>query len=123
MSSSPFFFNNATKVVLFFLAAAGYYTTWYFFSHNGTANHLAYVRQLQLLPGTQEPVRTVFTGLPALDDQLTVLTLFFWEIVNGSTAPSASLFCFYFATQLACGWGLLVLEGSRHGNRWTLVSL
>ena len=118
--SSLFF--NAIKVGLFFLSAAGYYTTWYFLSNNGTANHLAYTRKLQLLPGTEEPVRTVYTGVPAIDDQLTVLTLFFWEIVNGSN-PSASLFCFYFATQVACGWGLLVMEGSRHGNRWNLVSL
>lgn len=115
---------NATKAALVFLSAAGYYTTWYFIFNNGTIDHVAHVRKLdpQLLPGTKEPVRTVYTGVPAIDHQLTFLTLFFWEIVNGSH-PSASLFSFYFATQVASGWGLLVIEGLRPGNRWSLVSL
>ena len=113
---------NETKVALVFLSAAGYYTTWYFLLNNGTADHMAHSGKIQLLPGTKEPVRTVYTGIPVIDYQLTVLTLFFWEIVNGSN-PSASLFCFYFATQVACGWGLLMVEGLRHGNRWSLISL
>ena len=113
---------NASKAALVFLSAAGYYTTWYFLFNNGTTDHVAHSRKLGLLPGTREPVRTVYTGVPAIDYQLTFLTLFFWEIVNGSNA-SASLFGFYFATQLACGWGLLMVESLRHGNRWSLISL
>ncbi|KAL8831593.1 MAG: hypothetical protein Q9191_000773 [Dirinaria sp. TL-2023a] len=92
---------NATKVALIFLFAAGYYTTWYFFLHNGTADHIAHSLELRLLPGTKEPLRTVYIGVPAIDRQINVLTLLIWEIANGSEA-SASLFCFYFATQVAC---------------------
>ena len=113
---------NATKAALIFLSAAGYYTTWYLLFNNGTTDHVAHSRKLGLLPGTKEPVRTVYTGVPVIDHQLTFLTLFFWEIVNGSNA-SASLFGFYFATQVACGWGLLMVESLRHSNRWSLISL
>ena len=113
---------NATKATLLFLSVGGYYTTWYFILNNGTTDHTAHSRKLGLLPGTKEAVRTVYTGVPVIDHQLVFLTLFFWEIANGSN-PSASLFSFYFATQVACGWGLLMVEGLRHGNRWSLISL
>ena len=113
---------NVTKAALVLLSVAGYFTTWYFLFKNGTADHTAHSRKLGLLPGTKEPVRTVYTGVPVIDHQLTFLTLFFWEIINGSNA-SASLFGFYFATQVACGWGLLMVECLRPGNRWSLISL
>lgn len=115
---------NTAKAALVFLSAAGYYATWYSIFHNGTTDHMARMRDVgpRLLPGTKEPVRTIYTGIPVVDYQLTILTLFFWELVDGSQ-PAASLFCFYFATQVACGWGLLVMEGLRGGNRWSLISL
>ena len=117
-------FINATQVALALLSAAGYYGTWYLLLNNGTTDYMAHIRDVgpRLLPGTKEPVRTVYTGVPAIDYQLTVLALFFWENVDGSN-PAASLFCFYFATQVACGWGLLMIEGLRYGNRGTLISL
>ena len=113
---------NATKAALVLLSAAGYYATWHFLLNNGTADHMAHGWEAGLLPGTKEPIRTVYTGVPAIDYQLSVLTLFLWEYVDGSN-PSASLFCFYFATQVACGWGLVLIEGLRYTNRWTLISL
>ena len=115
---------NVTKLALLFLSAAGYYATWYILLNNGTADYMAHIRDFgpRLLPGTKEPVRTVYTGYPAIDYQLTVLALFFWENVDGSN-PSASLFCFHFATQIVCGWGLLMIEGLRDGNRWRILSL
>ena len=115
---------NVTKVALVILSAAAYYATWHILLNNGTTQHMARIRDLgpRLLPGTTKPVRTVYTGVPSIDYQLTVLVLLFWEIVNGS-APVGSLFSFHFATQIACGWGLLMIESLRRGNQWTLVSL
>lgn len=115
---------NATKLTLVFLSVAGYYATWYILLNNGTTKHMAHIRDVgpRLLPGTKEPVRTVYTGIPVIDYQLTVLALFFWENVDGSN-PAGSLFCFHFATQVVCGWGLLMIEGFRNGNRWTFISL
>ncbi|KAG6986460.1 hypothetical protein G7Y79_00082g100760 [Physcia stellaris] len=94
--------QTAAKAALVFLSAAGYYATWYFLLHNGTTDHMARIRDVgaRLLSGTKEPFRTIFTGIPAVDNQLTSLTLFYWELVNGFL-PTGSLFCFYFATQIA----------------------
>ena len=115
---------NVSQVALAFLSVAAYYATWHILLNNATTNHMARIRDIgpRLLPGTTEPVRTVYTGVPSIDYQLTVLVLLFWEIVNGST-PAGSLFCFHFATQIACGWGLLMIESLRHGNQRTIVSL
>ena len=115
---------NSTKVALAFLSVAAFYATWYILLHNGTTDHMAHTPVIgpRLLPGTNEPLRTVYTGVRAIDHQLTVLILFFWENIDGSN-PSGSLFGFHFAAQNVCGWGLLMIEGLRHGNRWTVISL
>ena len=117
-------FINVSKAALAFLSAAAYYATWHILLNNGTTEHMARIRDIgpRLLPGTKEPVRTVYTGIPSIDYQLTVLVLLFWENVDGSF-PAGSLFCFHFATQIACGWGLIMIESLRHGNQWAIVSL
>lgn len=115
---------NATKFVLILLSAIGYYATWYILLNNGTSDQMAHIRDIgpRILPGTNEPIKTVYVGIRAIDYQLTVLALFFWELVDGSR-PAASLFCFHFATQVACGWSLLMIEGLRRGHRWKIISL
>lgn len=115
---------NTARFGLLLFSAAGFYVTWYMFMNNGTVDHMTRIREVgpRLLPGTKEPLKTVYTGVPAVDHQLTILTTLFWEQVDGSN-PSASLFCFHFATQAACGWGLLLLETLRCGNRWKIISL
>ena len=115
---------NASKGALALLSVAAYYATWHILLNNGTTEYMARIRDVgpRTLPGTTEPVRTVYTGIPTIDYQLTVMALFFWEMVDGSF-PAGSLFCFHFATQIVCGWGLLMIESLRHGNQWTVVSL
>ena len=115
---------NATKIGLIVLCIAGYYGTWHILLNNGTTKFMSSIRDIgpRILPGTNEPLQIVYTGIPAIDYQLTVLTLFFWSLVDGSQ-PSASLFSYHFATQVACGWGLLVIESLRPGHRWMFISL
>ncbi|KAL8715780.1 MAG: hypothetical protein Q9220_000447 [cf. Caloplaca sp. 1 TL-2023] len=76
-----------------------------------------------LLPDTngQIPLKKTYTGFAAIDYQLTVLTLFFYKIVDGSH-PGASLQAYHFCGQLIAGYGLLVLESLRQGNQWKIVS-
>lgn len=76
----------------------------------------------RILPGTDAPLKTSYTGIGMLDYQLTVLTLFFWELIDGSR-PDASLLCFHFAGQITAGWGLFTMEALRPGNRRSLISL
>jgi hypothetical protein len=115
---------NTARFGLLLFSAAGFYVTWYMLMNNGTVDHMTRIREVgpRLLPGTKEPLKTVYTKISAVDHQLTILTTLFWEQVDGSN-PSASLFCFHFATQAACGWGLLLLETLRYGNRWRIISL
>ena len=113
---------NTTKIVLLVLCAAGGYATWYLLMNNGTALYMQQLGDARLLPGTKEALKTVYTGIPALDHQLAVLCVFFWEIVDGSN-PSASLHGFQFATQAFCAWGLLMIEGMRTSHRWKIISL
>ena len=92
--------------------------------NNGTADLMKHIRDVgpRMLPGTQELIKTSYTGIEWIDSQLGVLTLFFWETIDGSR-PHASLFSFYFGGQLAAGWCVFMIEGLRNGNRWRAVSL
>ena len=115
---------SVVSLSLLLLSAAGFYTTWILLMKNGTVYQMQHVREFgpRVLPGTQEPIKTSYTGIKSIDYQLGVLTLFFWEMVDGSR-PNASLFSFYFGGQIAAGWSLLLLEGLRNGNRWRIISL
>ena len=116
--------NKIVSSSLLLLSAAGFYSTWYLLMNNGTVDQMKRIRDIgpQLLPGTQEPIKTSYAGIEAIDSQLGVLTVFFWGMVDGSL-PNASLFSFYFGGQLVAGWCLLLMESLRNGNRWRIVSL
>ena len=115
---------DSSKLILLLLCGAGFYATWYLLLNNGTTDHMAHIRDVgpRLIPRTQQPLKTTYVGIEAVDYQLTVLDLFFWELVDGSR-PDASLFCYHFAGQVFSGWGLLLLESLRRGNSWRVVSL
>lgn len=112
------------KAVQLLLSALGFYFTWYLYLNNGTLDHMTHVRDVgpHILPGTTAPLRTVYTGFEQIDYQLTVLCLFFWELIDGSK-PSASLLWFHFAGQIAVGYGLLMMEKLRSGNKGRIISL
>ncbi|MCJ1469009.1 hypothetical protein MMC07_007641 [Pseudocyphellaria aurata] len=111
------------KLCLLNLCLAGLYTTWYLFLSNGTYSLMIHVRDVgpQVLPGTNAPLKRSYTGIEKLDYQLTVLALFFWELIDGSR-PNASLQCFHFVGQITAGWGLLMMEALRNGNRKRIIS-
>ncbi|KAI4260973.1 MAG: hypothetical protein L6R42_003822 [Xanthoria sp. 1 TBL-2021] len=52
---------------------------------------------------------------------MTVLTLFFYNIVDG-THPHASLQAYQFAGQLSAGWSLLIMESLRQSHRGRMIS-
>lgn len=106
------------KIVQLLLSALGVYFTWYLYMNNGTYDRIVRDRNAVplILPGTAAPLKIIYTCIGWIDDQLIVLCLFFWELVNGSQ-PNASLLCFHFAGQIAAGYGLLMIEKSRSGNK------
>ncbi|KAL8949356.1 MAG: hypothetical protein Q9222_004530 [Ikaeria aurantiellina] len=93
--------------------------------NNGAADMMNDIRDHgpHLLPETngQAPLKTTYTGIAAIDYQLTVLALFFYNIVDGSH-PGACLQAYQFCGQLVAGYGLLVLESYRRGNEWKMIS-
>ncbi|KAL8827341.1 MAG: hypothetical protein Q9170_007054 [Blastenia crenularia] len=115
---------NITKLLLLGLSGIGFYSTWYLVMNNGGADFMADLRDHgpHTLPYTDEaPLKKHYTGIGLVDYQLTVLTLFFYNIVDGSH-PNASLQAYHFAGQIIAGWSLLMLESLRAGNRMRLVS-
>ena len=115
---------RSTQLLLTLTFTIGVYATWYLISYNGTAELMrdVRIRGPHIVPGTKAPLKRVFTGIGTLDHQLTVLTLFFWEVVDGSM-PNASLFCFGFAGQAVAAWTVIYIEGRRASNRWRIISL
>ena len=115
---------NYSKAVLLLLCGAGFYATWYLLMNNGTADYMVETRDVgpRLLPGTKQPLKTAYIGIEKVDYQLTVLDVFFWELVDGSR-PDVSLFCYHFAGQVFSGWALLMIESMRNANLWRAISL
>ena len=115
---------RVTQVILLLLSVIGFYGTWYLILNNGTVEKMAHIRDVgpRELRGTEAPLKTSYTGFDFVDQQLTVLALFFWETVDGSM-PNVSLHVFHFGGQIAGAYGLVLIESMRAGNRWRLVSL
>ncbi|MCJ1309585.1 hypothetical protein MMC25_003245 [Agyrium rufum] len=113
-----------TYLVLLVLVLLAYYGTWHLLNTNGTAAMMIHIRDHgpHVLPGTSAPLRRTYTGIEAIDYQLTVLALFFWEILDGSR-PDAVLQGFHFTGQFGAAYGLLMIESLRGGNKWRIVSL
>ena len=105
------------------LSGLGAYLTWGLALNNGTITMMEHIRDFgpHILPGTVAPLKQSYTGIEAVDYQLTVLVTFFWPLVDGGM-PHASLGVFRFASQFVAGWGLVVMEGMRNGNRGRLIS-
>lgn len=93
--------------------------------NNGGADLMAQLRDNgpHTLPYTDEaPLKKHYTGIGLVDYQLTVLTLFFYNVVDGSH-PNACLQAYHFVGQIATGWSLMMLESLRSSNRSRIISL
>ena len=97
------------------------YMTWYLAFQNGTAAQIAGFQSLDFLPGTEVPIRRTFTGVDAVDKYLTFMNCVGWLIVGGNS-PGISLHAYLFGGQFAAAYGLLIIEGSRSGNRHKAIS-
>lgn len=72
--------------------------------------------------GSEGGLRTVYTGIDQVDRLLAVLTVFFWAVFDGSN-PALTLHAVDFAGVFGAAWTLVMLEGWRRGNAWTIVAL
>lgn len=111
------------QAALLALCAAGCYLTWGLFIGNGSKALMEHIRDVgpHILTGTDAPIKQIYTGIRSVDSQLSVLTVFFWEIVDGSM-PHASLHAIRFGAQVMVMWGLVMIEGMRAGNQGSIIS-
>lgn len=118
-----FSLRTIVLVLLPLLSIAGGYGTMFLGAANGTFPHLTGLINAEnaLFPGTSEPLLRSYTGINAIDRQLSVLVLFFAHVVDLSDGALA-LFGLFGAGQFAAAWTLLVMESLRLGNKNKLVS-
>ncbi|OAA53244.1 hypothetical protein ISF_08858 [Cordyceps fumosorosea ARSEF 2679] len=108
--------------ILLLLAFSAYYFVWYFSDKNGLTSQIGAAITVGKLPGIEERLRQVYTGIEALDTILVFLTTFFWTLVDGSQ-PGMMLHSITFCGALGSAWILVTLESWRRGNAWTTAAL
>ncbi|PGH00927.1 hypothetical protein AJ80_09089 [Polytolypa hystricis UAMH7299] len=91
---------------------------------NGYIEALIRLRDVgpHVLPGSNNPILKRYTLIPPLDKLLTLATVMFANITDGST-PQSSLYAFQFAGQLVPIFTIMVIEGLRSGNRRGVLSV
>lgn len=110
------------KLVLPLLSVFALYAIFYFAEINGL-NHLAQgAITAKTLPGTNEPLRTIYTGIEPVDNVLAALTTFFWPATDGSN-PTLTLHSIAFSGTFGAAWTLVTLESWRRGNARTVAAL
>ncbi|PWY86769.1 hypothetical protein BO70DRAFT_333206 [Aspergillus heteromorphus CBS 117.55] len=109
------------KLILPSLSAFTLYAIWYYAEANGLLGLAKASIARHTVPGSNAPLRTVYTGLPQLDELLTTLTTFFWPTTDGSH-PALTLHTLGFAGTFGSAWILITLESWRHGNAWTVAA-
>ncbi|KAI9038266.1 uncharacterized protein KD926_010922 [Aspergillus affinis] len=111
----------AAKIILLLLSISVFYTIFYFAEINGAHKLSLDAIAAKKLPGTDETLRTVYTGFEGLDRLLTVLTTFFWPMADGSH-PGLTLHSIGFSGTFGSAWVLVTLESWRRGNSWTFAA-
>lgn len=113
---------TAPKLLLIFLSLCGFWTLWVFPYQNGLLAVLG--RQSEpgaVIPGpTSAPMKQTYTGIGAVDKQLTTLVSFFYTAIDGNRAD-VSLSFLYLGGQVLAAWALIMVEGLRTGNQTKFV--
>ena len=105
----------AIEVVLSLL---GFWTLWAFPYNNGLLKILKNQTEAgALIPGpTAAPMKQTYTGIPPVDNQLTVLVSFFYTAIDGNRGDVSLSFLGLGGGVLAA-WTLITVESFRSGNK------
>ncbi|KAL1852238.1 hypothetical protein Plec18167_006052 [Paecilomyces lecythidis] len=109
------------KYILPALSAFAVYAIWSFSRDNGLFELIDKSILAKTLPGTKEPLRTIYSGVEAIDNMLTILGAFFWTVFDGSN-PSLTLQAINFSGSFGAAWVLVVVESWRKANSWSIIS-
>lgn len=118
------FFTVTAKFYLLGLTLLGAYATWGFAKQNTLFDQLnaSIDHPFPVLPGTSHELRKHWLGVEGLDRFISTFATFFWPVIDGEM-PELSLQGIHFYAQLLSTWMLMLVEASRIGNNWRLVSL
>lgn len=109
------------RYILFSLSAFVFYAIFYFSYINGLEELGHKAMDSGKLPGLNEPLRTLYTGVEPIDRLLTQLTTFFYPALDGQS-PTLLLHSIGFAGTFGAAWTLVVLESWRRGNAGTVAA-
>ncbi|KAL4947030.1 hypothetical protein BDW69DRAFT_179164 [Aspergillus filifer] len=109
------------KLILPLLSLLVFYTIFYFGEINGANKLVKESIASGKLPGSDAPLRKVYTGVEPLDEVLTLLTFFFWPTTDGSNV-SLLVHSIGFSGTFGSAWVLVSVEAWRKGNAWKVVA-
>lgn len=109
------------RYILFSLSAFVLYAIFYFSFVNGLHELGHKAVDSGRLPGLNEPLRTVYTGVESIDRLLALMTTFFYPALDGSSA-TLLLHSIGFSGTFGAAWTLVVLESWRKGNAGTVAA-
>jgi len=103
------------------LSFLGFGLLWGGMALNGTLDAMNTVKAAHVFPdGT--PLRSVYTHIPPLDDFLTTLTVFFYNLTNGKNAAPRLLFCdLAVILQVVVLWILVESRRGYNRSRWSVL--
>ncbi|KAL5342126.1 hypothetical protein BJX70DRAFT_336807 [Aspergillus crustosus] len=108
------------KFILPLLSVGVFYAIFYFAEVNGANKLVSSSVASGRLPGSDAPLRRVYTGVGPIDELLTVLVVFFWPTTDGSHL-SLFVHSIGFSGTFGSAWVLVTLESWRRGNAWTVA--
>jgi len=116
--------RGAALLLLPLLSFAAIYCLWIVAAKNGLFKQIGeLVEQKQpMFPGSTSLLMLDYTGVAAIDRQLSTLVTFFGPVVQGGN-EALNLFSLFGLGQFGGAWTLLVLESLRRGNKGKAVSL
>jgi hypothetical protein len=108
------------------LAVAGIYLTVVIAIQNETVDRLLQYHEHSdsepvYLPGTSHQIRTVYTGIKAIDKWFIAMVVFFWPVAQANL-PEMSLHWISFGSEFAATWTLILLEATRPQNKGRWIS-
>jgi hypothetical protein len=116
--------RGAALLLLPLIAIAAVYCLWIVSTNNGLLGQISgIVEQKQpMFPGSKSPLVLKYTGVAAIDRQMSTLVTFFGPVVQLGYEP-LHLFSLFGLGQFGGAWALLAMESLRRGNRGKAVSL
>ncbi|KGO78185.1 hypothetical protein PITC_034000 [Penicillium italicum] len=112
---------STVRYVLFSFSAFVFYAIFYFASINGLHELGRKSIGSGKLPSIDAPLRTVYTGIEAIDHVFTLSTTFSYPTLDGHN-PGLSLHGIGFSGIFSASWTLIILESWRKGNAGTIAA-